>query len=346
MTRENSQPRIRVTMDDVARASGVSRATVSRVLTGKATVSPDTHDKVHRAIQTLGYVPNYAAQTLASGGPDTRTVGLLLRDPRNPTYGLLHHELQKYCDAAGLRLVTVTPTQRRVTADELSALQTLLTLQVNGIFLATGSIRPSDVEGVLDAVPMITVGRPEFHEEISAVSYNENDHGEMMADAVIAHGHRRVGVAVTHPDHSVPEHRRSVAMARRLRSAGVEVTEVPVQRHSHPMESAREMISLVREHQITAAMFPTDHRAFTFLQACSAAGLRVPEDVSVTGLDGTSQELGYVGLTTLRIPVEEVAAKATDLMQERLENPRRPVTHEAFSGVLVEGTSLARMTHG
>src|SRR5699024_3709160 len=83
---------LRPTMDDVAVRAGVSRATVSRVLAGRVRVNQTTRTRVLEAINALGYVPNLVAQALAT--KSSPLVGLLLRNPRKPVYGLLHAELQ------------------------------------------------------------------------------------------------------------------------------------------------------------------------------------------------------------------------------------------------------------
>ncbi|WP_394281964.1 LacI family DNA-binding transcriptional regulator [Corynebacterium sp.] len=330
----------RVTMDDVARVAGVSRATVSRVMTGNSSVSEETIAKVNRAIEDLGYIPNPAARSLAGYRTRVPTVGLLLRDPTNSSYGFLYSELQRQAEENGFQLVASIPTVRGKTVDELEALSRLLSLGVNGIFLATGSIKPSDVEGLLDKVPMVSVGRPEFHDEISAVGYDEAKHGEIVAEKVLEYGHHRVGVVLVNEDISVPENRRGVSTIRALEAAGVEVVKVLVEPREAHMLSTNQMLELAEADEIDCAVFPTDLRATRFLQAAQIAGVDVPEDVSVVGFDGISRESQHTGLATIRIPVEAVAARASRVMGVRMQNPRQVVTHENFAGIFVSGRTL------
>src|SRR5690625_154434 len=83
-------PRHPATMAEVARAARVSRATVSRVLSGAVEVSPETRSRVLEAVDQLGYVPSIGAQQLAAGR--SQSIGLLIRDSRNPGYGLLQSQ--------------------------------------------------------------------------------------------------------------------------------------------------------------------------------------------------------------------------------------------------------------
>ncbi|MCP1386802.1 LacI family transcriptional regulator [Corynebacterium sp. TA-R-1] len=339
-----SNPRsrtVRVTMDDVARAAGVSRATVSRVMTGNSSVSKETFERVNAAITALGYVPNAAAQSLAGRRHDTPMVGLLLRDPSSAYYGYFHSQMQRQSEDHGFQLVAAAPTVRGNLVDELSALERLVRLGVNGIFLATGSIRPSDVESLLDTVPMISVGRPELHDEITAISYDEETHGEIMATNVVNHGHQAVCVVNTPMEVSSSESHRAQAMIRSLKSAGVVVEVVEAAEAAQRMSTIQPVLKLLKDGRVTCVMFPADYRALQFVDYCTMAGLKIPEAVSVTGVDGIIPRWQNVGLATLRLPVEGVAARAAQVMGSRLENPRQPVTHETLVGTFMPGHTLA-----
>ena len=331
----------RVTMDEVARVAGVSRATVSRVMTGNSSVSKETIDRVNEAISELGYVPNAAAQSLAGRRNEVPVVGLLLRNPASTYYGFLYSQMQRQSDEFGFQLVTSVPTIRGKTVDELSALDRLVKLGVNGIFLATGSIRPSDVEVLLDTVPMISVGRPELHDEITAISYDEDAHGEIMAKNVIYHGHQAVCVVNVSPEVSPSESHRSQSMIRTLRQADIDVVVVEAGEDAQRMTTVQRVLHLVKEQRITCVMFPADYWALQFIDYCTMAGLHIPDDVSVTGVDGVFPRWQHLGLATLRLPVEGVVTRAAQVMGSRLENPRQPVTHETFVGAFVPGRTLA-----
>lgn len=333
--------KVRVTMDDVARAAGVSRATVSRVMAGNSSVSDATIQRVNNAISALGYVPNAAAQSLAGRKNDTPVVGLLLRNPASTYYGYFYSQMQRQSDEFGFQLVASVPTIRGKTVDELSALDRLVRLGVNGIFLATGSIRPSDVEILLDTVPMVSVGRPELHDEITAISYDEEAHGQIMATNVIYHGHQSVCVVDVPPGASPSEYHRSQAMTRTLQEADVNVVVVHAGEDNQRMSAVQQVLQLVQERRVTCVMFPADYRALQFIDYCTMAGLGIPEDVSVTGVYGVFPRWQHLGLATLRLPVEGVASRAAQVMGSRLDNPRQPVTHETLVGNFVPGRTLA-----
>lgn len=332
-------PRTGPTMDDVAARAGVSRATVSRVLGRRVAVADSTREQVLRAINELGHVPNVAARQLAGG--TNSVVGLLLRDPRTPAYGLLHSQIGSACFAAGLHLITAVPSPGQGDEFERGGLSRLLGSRVAGLFIATGVVSSESLSPFLSVVPTVSLGRVETNPGVYAVSYDEDAHAHAIADWVIAHGHRRVGVLVVARSVSLGEHRRSTQMVQRFRDRGVEVVEVHATHFGARHENNDVMLRLVREKRITAAVFPTDNRAIGFLELCAKGAVRVPEDVSVTGCDGIVSGLPLIGLATLRIPVESVARRGAEVMRQLLtDRDSLPVHHEKHAGVLVEGRTL------
>lgn len=326
-------------MDDVARRAGVSRATVSRVLAGRVKVSENTRESVLKALHELGYIPNTAAMQLASGA--SSLVGLLLRAPSNPTYGLLHTLLQQEALNSGLHLITTVPGPTSGSLDESQSLHQLLGLRVAGLFVATGVISSDLLVPFLSTVPVVSVGRVEPHPRIHAVSYDEVRHGHMLADAVFAHGHQQVAVLVTAQSASWAEHTRSTTMVQRLRDLAVTVVEVPASRPGVSGEGNQAIIQLVRDGTVTAAMFPTDLRAWNFMEVAPKAGLRIPDDVSVTGCDGVAPGLTLTGLFTVVVPVTTVARRSIQVMQELLRHGDGERHHELHSGVLNDGWTLS-----
>ncbi len=328
-----------VRMEDVARAANVSRATVSRVLVGTPPVAEATREKVFRAVRELGYVPNAMAQGLSKRSSDL--VGLLVRDPRNPAYGLLHSLVQVAVSSHGLELITAVPHWKEGAEDELAALRRMLGLRVGGLLVSTGVIRATDLEPFLDSVPVVSVGRVEDHPRIHGVSYNEDVHGAMLADKVASAGHRSVAVLIPAAWVSTAENRRGLSMAVHLEGRGLDVHRVETNAFGQPEAGIARILDLARDGRATAAMFPSDNKALIFLRAAHGAGLAVPGDISVTGCDGIIQGLDLVGLATLRIPVEQVAARGIEVLERLMSDPGgTEVRHEKFTGEFVPGATL------
>lgn len=329
----------RVTIDDVARRAGVSRTSVSRALLGQNKVSDQTRARVRQAADDLGYVPSVAASTLASGRGDT--LGLLLRDAANPAYGLLFTELQKHGREAGRQVVSMTVTTDEHGRGQLAALHHLVGLRVAGLVVATGGLSSDQLLPFAGILPIVRAGRPEESGLLHAVSYDELAGGAEVARAIHAHGHRRVAVLVTDADVSYPEWVRGRAVAETLRALGVDVVELAVRRHS---EGPAQVCELARERQVSAVACPSDMRALQVLREARRQGLRVPEELSVTGFDGILPGADLIGLATYRIPVEEVARAAIRTLLEVVDGAEG-VHQLQIAGRFVEAPSLGRAGH-
>jgi DNA-binding LacI/PurR family transcriptional regulator len=328
------------TMSDVATAAGVSRSTVSRVLSGTTEVSARVRNKVMSAVDQLGYVPSSGAQQLAAGR--SRSIGLLIRDPRNPTYGLLQSQVQKWAEEFRLDVVTASPTFYRGAPQETAALRRLIGMRVGGLLVATGVVRTKDIRQFLPMVPVVSVGRPEDDPNIYGVSYDEIDNGTQIAHAVHASGHRDVAVMVTRHENSLAEHTRAMMTAQVLEELGCAVRRIDIQLFGVGGQGHTELIEMIKAHAVTAAVFPADHRMLDFVTHARRLGVEVPRDVSVIGCDGIMDGLDYMGLATLRVPVELVARRAVEVIASMLEDRSQvEVLHESYPGTVQSAPSLA-----
>lgn len=332
-------PGLRVTVSDVAAAAGVSRATATRALKGEGRFAPETQERILAEAERLGYVPNTMAAELAAGR--TGTVGLMLRDASNPAYGLLFSRLQDEAHQRGLDLLTVTIGADVRGAKQVNALHRLLGMRVAGLIVATGGITTAQLEPFADQVPILRTGRAETSGRIHSAHYDDAAHGRLLASHVVALGHRRVVVLAGNEEASVPEHLRGLAMQSTLADAGVEVNLVST--GARPDEGVAEALSSVRAGA-TAVMCASDYRQLAVMRSLRSSGLSVPGDVSVTGCDGILPGADLLGLTTVRIPVEAVAAAAVETMQGLLSSDAdsAPV-RRGFTGELVVGTTAAAL---
>lgn len=324
------------TMEDVGVAAGVSRASVSRVLLGQNKVSDETRRKVRAAAERMGYVPNVMASELASR--ETKTIGLLLRDAANPAYGLLFTELQKAAHDQGLTLVSMTIGADAHGEQQVASLHRLVGMRVAALIVATGGVSSEQLEPFLPRTPIVRAGRPETTDIIHAISYDEENAGRQLAEHVAAAGHRNVAVLMTAETTSYPEFVRSTTMASVLAERGVRVTPVAVQ---GPEDGVVEVTRLARDRAVSAVMCPSDTRQLAVLSRLRNAGLSVPDDVSVSGCDGVMPGLDLLGLTTLRVPVAELARRTVALVARLVgDEPPTTVVQERLPGTLLPGSTV------
>ncbi|MFC7464036.1 LacI family DNA-binding transcriptional regulator [Brachybacterium sp. GCM10030252] len=312
------------TMEDVARAAGVSRSTVSRVFQNAGErVSADALIKVHEAAKRLGYVHNLVASGLAMR--HGRQLGLLIRDATNPAYGHLHSEMNRAVEATGRTLISVTAFRHDYGTAEVQGLNRLMGQRVAGLFVGTGVTSAEDLLETVTSTPMLIVGRPNDHPQIESVSYDERAHGRMVAEEVAAKGHRRIAILVAPLLYSRVFDLRMRSLIEHCRELGVETVPIDLL----PVEQGVvRALDAARAEGLSCIVCPVDYVALELLRATRARDMRVPEDVSTVGFDGLADGLDLIGLATVQLPVAAVARTAVARMEELLvraqESPEGP----------------------
>lgn len=336
----SSGARAQPTIHDVAALAGVSKSAVSRVLSGSGRYSDQTRQRVEGAALELGYVANAMARGLVRGR--TQTIGMLVRDASSMLYAALHTVMEKRAAELGYRVVTTTGVNR--VEDEKSALAALVEMRVDGLVVCSGLLPAEDIAEFAPRIATVVAGRPETHPLLSSVFCDETDGGGRLADAVADAGHRAVAVAGVPLDNAITQHLRTAGMTARLRDRGVEVREVDA-RFDRPARDLARDIRDAREGGATAVMFATDQRMLEVADALLAHGIRVPDDLSATGFDGVRPlDSTWIGVTTLRQPVEEIGRGAIDLVTRRIEDREVAVEHRRLPGAVIPGRTLRSMS--
>jgi len=328
---------VQPTMLDVAIAAGVSRATVSRVLQDRGRFSPESQIKVMQAVHHLGFVPNVLASELAS--PSSRVIGLLLRDASNPAYAALFVELARAAHEHQLPLISMTVHHDEGGKGQIAALRRMLGMRVAGLVVATGDVTSEQLEPFHTSLPILRAGRPETNSLLNAVSYDEVDNARIIAEHVLAMGHRSVVVILPTTTLSYPEHVRGSTMIAVLMAAGCTVRALDVTDTFD--QGASGAVDLALSGSATAIMTTTDRRQMAVIRELHARGLTAPHDMSVTGLDGLLPGLDLLGLTTVRLPVEALAQRTMIVMSQLIVGDRGPLVQEKLCGQLIVGATVA-----
>lgn len=329
------------TQADVARLAGVSRATVSYVLSGRTggsiATAEETRQRVLAAAAELGYEPNAAARSLRLS--ESKTIGLLVPDTGNPYYWQLLQGAETEARACGYDLLLVNTALDP--AREREAIRAVLRRRVDGllIILAFHDRVADEVRNVIDrcnAVVLIGDGATIDRSLDSVRSDHAGGAVRMMAH-LLALGHRRIGFVFGVAGPPLGQERLN-AYRRAMQDAGAPGGEELVERCGVSLEDgyAAALRLLDRSPRPTAILVINDLLALGVLRAANERGLRIPDDISVAGFDDiTMARFANPPLTTVRVHADRVGCTAMRLCFERMRDPERPTQAVCISSELV-----------
>lgn len=306
------------TIDDVAKAAGVSTATVSRALRNHPYVADATRAKVMEAAARLRYVANPNAARLASGA--TSTVGLLAPVLTSWYTSEVVAGVEEVFAEAGYDLLigTADPQAR----DRMLSGETRFRQRVDGVILVDVMCREVGARqlATLD-VPVVVLGE-ELH-AVDSVSVDNIAGAAMAARHLIELGHRRIGVvggrSYAEDEHDVPNDRTN-GFRSALAAEGIELAEQMVRDGGFTIDGGRRAMHALMQlpHPPTGVFAMSDEMGFGVLQALRERDLVPGRDVSVIGFDD-HPVAEAVGLTTVRQPVRVIGRFGAQVLLERLE---------------------------
>lgn len=302
---------------DVAKAVGVSTATVSRVINGRAGVSEPVRARVIAAAERLRYVPDSAARTLITGR--TNTVGLLLPD----VYGGFFSELIRGADSAARRhglqiLLTATHGSALEAARAIRAMRG----RVDALLIMSPHVTPRLLrEHVAEHIPVLLVGSRVGYSGVSHVGIENRLGASAMVEHLAGLGYRRIAF-ISGPEDNTDAAERLEGYQRalaRLHPAAQPIV-LPGRFTEESGFAAGHRLALLdpRPEAIFAA---NDAMAIGCLLALREAGLRVPEDIALAGFDDVPlAQLIDPALTTVRVPIRALGEEALEHLAARLQH--------------------------
>jgi LacI family transcriptional regulator len=308
------------TIDDVAKAAGVARVTVSRVLNNGQNVRPETREKVRRAVEALGYSVNRQARALASGS-GAQVMLIHAHNPEREPNSYYNAGLElgalRACSSLGFDLVT------RAIDPEGENPARLLTAILEHERPAGIVVSPplSDDLDLLSCahragVPTAAISAGErARASVPGVGIDEREAGRTIGRHLVALGHRRLGFLKGPPEHQSAGLRFD-GFLHALRDAGI--VEPPwTGTGDFTFRSGVDAAErLLREQgSVTALACANDDMAAGAMLALHRAGLEIPSAMSVTGFDDTPMsEVVWPPLTTIRQPIKLLAERAVHLL--------------------------------
>jgi LacI family transcriptional regulator len=329
MQAPTGSPRLgaRPSAKDVARLAGVSTATVSRAINLPDRVDARTRESVRDAVARLGYVPDGAARALRSRR--SQMVGAVVPSVDYALYARTTSALQAALDARGYSLVLAE--QHYDLDAEVRVTEQLLGHGVDA-FVFVGLDHDPRLFALLDAYgrPYVLTWGVDPMRRHPSVGFDNRAAAFAATQHLIALGHRRFGLLSSHTAGNDRSTERGLGIRAALAQAGLTLDERHARYGAIDLASSRAMMLelLALRDRPTAVVSTNDVFAVGGMLACRERGVRIPEDLSITGIDNT--DLGATqtpGLTSVATPIVDIGRAAGEQVIARLEG--RP--YEAFA---------------
>ncbi len=329
-----------VTMLDVSRRAGVSKATVSRVLNGMGQVKESTREQVFKAMEELGYRPNFLAQSLANR--TSNSIGLVVSTFDGFYFGRLLQQASRHTEAYGKQLMVTdghdTPERER------EAVQMLADRQCDAIVLYTRHMTESAILALMESinVPLMVVNRDVAQARERCVFFEQQDAAFKAVEYLISRGHREIAcitVSITTPTGKA----RLAGYKQALKRHGIPLDDSRVKYGDSTMTKGHHLCQTLLEEGATfTALFAcNDDMALGASKALHQAGLRIPQDISLFGFDDAPSAAWLEpGLSTVYLPIEDMITTAiSQAIKLSNEQPLDPIP--PFVGKLVLRDSVA-----
>ncbi|RDU94882.1 LacI family DNA-binding transcriptional regulator [Trinickia dinghuensis] len=327
-----------VTLDEIAKAAGVSSSTVSRILNGTAKVSRAKQQAVEAVIEKFNYRPNVLARSLASG--KTETVGVLTQTVASPFYAEWLRGIEDSLHEPGL-----TPffmSCRWNVAEEKSRIEQFIARRVDGIIVLHGQLDEASLASFARQTPIVVLGRSLNNVPGLAGLPIDNVQGARdMTRYLIAQGHRKIAF-IAGPTTHIDAVQRLLGYRLALEEAGIRFSSQRIEQGDFLEAGGVDAMArlLARKAAFTAIFCANDQTAYGARLTLYRHGLRVPEDVSLVGFDDVpTSQYSTPPLTTIRQPIYELGRQAAAAIVRLIR--KEPVTLTPVSLDLIERETVS-----
>ena len=330
------------TLDDVARAAGVSTATVSRCLNAPDRVVPRTRARVMEAVARLGYSPNFGARAMAARR--TRTIGAIIPTMENAIFARGLQAFEDELRAAGYTLLVASSAYDA--AIEEAQIRSLVARGADGLLLIGHDRDPALLDFLrMQDVPALVAWTYDAGAALPSIGFDNRGAMRALVAEVIALGHRRLGYVSARVAGNDRARLRLAGARDALAAAGMDPGDMPVIETTYGIASGAAAFEVLMTEgpRPTAVICGNDVLGAGALGRARALGIAVPGEVSITGFDDI--ELAQIvepPLATVRVPhraMGQRAARALIGMVER--SAPAPAAEELAADLRLRGSLAA-----
>jgi DNA-binding LacI/PurR family transcriptional regulator len=325
-----------VTSSMVAEHAGVSQSAVSRTFTPGASISSKTRAKVLAAAKELGYRPNAIARSLITSR--SRIIAVVMAYLENLFYPDVLEELGRRLAAENYHLLLFTGFKDR---DSDPLFDQIMQYRVDGIILASTSLSSElSSECTTAGIPVVLFNRTTEKDEASSVTSRNREGGKLIADFLVAGGHKSFGY-ISGIEGTSTNRDRFAGFRDGLKAAGFDKIEIRRGNFNRADAQAatRELLSLKKRPQ--AIFVANDHMAVAAMDVARYEfGLSIPDDLSIVGYDdvGAARWPSY-GITSVTQPISPMVEATVDILMDQIASGEIEPQHKLIPGELIVRTS-------
>ncbi len=330
----------RITIREVAKAAGVSKQTVSRVINNRPDVAPATRVRVQQVIDQLGYHPDQIARSLKGS---SHTLGCITPSLADPIFSMIVESAQAKARREGFFVLTGSA----LTPDEVKPLVTeMLNRRVEGLLV----INPRDDERaeyltalIKRNIPIVYLKNTSGGDCVSAVSMNDIKGSRMAVQYLFKLGHTRIAT-ILGPENEECVVDRLAGYNQVLKEAGIDPDPDMIAQGDWSPQSGREAIATLLDRQIefSAVFAQNDRMAAGAIRGLRIAGRKVPSDVSVIGYDDIPLASYFdPPLTTVKQPMDQFGLIGVQLLIEAVNDQNNQPRSVVLEPQLIERNTCA-----
>jgi LacI family transcriptional regulator len=318
-------PRRRPSMDDVAKAAGVSKGSVSKVIRNAYGLSPAMRERVEAAIAELGYRPSIAARAMRGS---SFSIGMEIPNLDIDFFSQIMHGATSRLAGSGYQLI-IAPGLGELSGTPV--LENLADRSVDGIIAVAPDVTPEWLEKLAGDIPIVLIGRHDTSTNYDTLTNDDEAGASLLVDHLLDLGHTRIAhltvrTRTERPDAMPPHNIRRNTYEAMLTTEGLETLVVETgNKRDEPYHAAKDLLR--SDPSITAIFAGNDSLAIDALRAIAELGMTA-DDVSVVGYDDiriASHPL--VSLTSVTQFGETMGEIAIDLLLERIRGGRTTASH-------------------
>ncbi len=332
-----------MTIKDIAKLSGCSISTISRVINNRPDVNPQTKEKVTRIMREVGFTPNTNARQLKI--QQSRNIVFAVKGTRNMFFAELLVKLQAYTEEYGYNGVISYLDENATDFESIERI--VRELKPKGIIFLGGNV-DNFAEifagvGIPSVLATVTTDQLTF-ENLSMVGVDDGKASALAISYLMQKGHTQIAI-MGGPSTSDTSKTRLLGATTEMAQHGIAFDDDLYSLSNYDFESAYHAMNamLAKRKHFTALFAMSDAIAIGAMRALVSAGYRVPEDVSVIGFDGMLlSQYSIPVLTTVQQPADKICKKSVSLLVEQIER-RKPGQTIILDAMILEGESVCAL---